>query len=224
MTSRRDLLCDCAISVLAAEGGRGLTHRAVDRAAGVPEGTTKNYFPSRDALLSAAAARMTALHAAAVRRLRETTPEGISPAEVAQLYPALLRRAVVEDPTQLLAMVELYLEAVRRPGVRAALGRMAVSNAQAGAGLHAAAGLPSTARDAGLLDAYFLGAAVSLLALPAEALRAVGLDDAHAVGLGLFHAAVPQRSADGDEPAHGGGDESGGRGGGRAATGRPGGR
>ncbi|MEU4766170.1 TetR/AcrR family transcriptional regulator [Actinosynnema sp. NPDC023794] len=224
MTSRRDLLCDCAISVLAAEGGRGLTHRAVDRAAGVPEGTTKNYFPSRDALLGAAAARMTALHAAAVRRLRETTPEGITPAEVAELYPALLRRAVVEDPTQLLAMAELYLEAVRRPGVRAALGRMAVSNAQAGAGLHAAAGLPSTARDAGLLDAYFLGVAVSLLALPAEALGAVGLDDARAVGLGLFRAAVPGRSGGGDEPSHGGGDEPGGRGGGRAAAGGPGGR
>lgn len=224
MTSRRDLLCDCAISVLAAEGGRGLTHRAVDRAAGVPEGTTKNYFPSRDALLGAAATRMTALHAAAVRQLRETTPQGISPAQVAQLYPALLRRAVVDDPTQLLAMAELYLEAVRRPGVRAALGRMAVSNAQAGAGLHAAAGLPSTARDAGLLDAYFLGVAVSLLALPPEALRAVGLDDADAVGAGLFRAAVPGTSGDGDEPSHGGGDEPGGRGGRRAAAGGPGGR
>jgi DNA-binding transcriptional regulator YbjK len=224
VTTRRDLLCDCAIAVLAAQGGRGLTHRAVDRAAGVPQGTTKNYFPTREALLGAAAARMTASHAAAVRRLRETTPEGITPAEVAGLYPALLRRAVVQDPTQLLAMVELYLEAVRRPGVRAALGRMAVSNARAGAGLHAAAGLPSTVRDAGLLDAYFLGVAVSLLALPAEALREVGLDDPDALGSGLFRAAVPGRSADGDEPVHGGGDESGGRGGGRAAAGGPGGR
>ncbi|WP_367128205.1 TetR/AcrR family transcriptional regulator [Saccharothrix sp. HUAS TT1] len=190
MTSRRDLLCDCAISVLAAQGGRGLTHRAVDRAAGVPEGTTKNYFPSRDALLGAAADRMTSSHAAAVRRLRETTPEGVSPQDVARLYPALLRRAVLEDPTQLLAMVELYLEAVRRPGVREALGRMAVSNAEAGAGLHAAAGLAGEVRGAGLLDAYFLGVAVSLLALPEEALREVGLDDLPAVGLGLFHAAV----------------------------------
>ncbi|MEU4443790.1 TetR/AcrR family transcriptional regulator [Actinosynnema sp. NPDC050801] len=225
MTSRRDLLCDCAIAVLAAEGGRGLTHRAVDRAAGVPQGTTKNYFPSRDALLGGAAARMTALHAAAVRRLRETTPEGITAAEVARLYPALLRRAVVQDPTQLLAMVELYLEAVRRPGVREALGRMAVSNARAGAGLHAAAGLAGTVRDAGLLDAYFLGVAVSLLALPEAALRTVGLDDPDAVGLGLFHAAVPgARSADGDERAHGGGDEPGGGGGDRAAAGGAGGR
>ncbi|MFD1152523.1 TetR/AcrR family transcriptional regulator, partial [Saccharothrix hoggarensis] len=212
MTSRRDLLCDCAISVLAAEGGRGLTHRAVDRAAGVPEGTTKNYFPTRDALLRAAAARMTASHAAAVRRLRETTPPDVSPAEVARLYPALLRRAVADDATQLLAMVELYLEAVRRPGVREALGRMAVSNAEAGAGLHAAAGLPSTTRDAGLPDAYFLGVALSLVALPPEALGAAGLDDPEAPGLGLFRAAVPGRgSADGDERFDGGDDERAGR-------------
>ncbi|CCH31558.1 TetR/AcrR family transcriptional regulator [Actinosynnema sp. NPDC047251] len=190
-TTRRELLCDTVISVLAAEGGRGLTHRAVDRAAGVPQGTTKNYFPTRESLLRAAAGRMTDLHAEAVARLAATTPEDISPAEVAELYPALLRRAVADDPTQLLAMVELYLEAVRRPGVREALGRMVVANAEAGADLHRAAGLPSSARDAGLLDAYFLGVAVSLLALPGEALRATGLDDPYALGLGLFKAAVP---------------------------------
>lgn len=231
MSRRRELLCDCAISVLAAEGGRGLTHRAVDRAAGVPEGTTKNYFPTREALLEAAAGRMTQLHAEAVGRLRATTPPGVSAGEVARLYPALLRRAVEQDPTQLLAMVELYLEAVRRPGVREALGRMAVSNARATAGLHAAAGLPGSPREAGVLDAYFLGVAVSLLALPGEALRAVGLDDAQALGLGLFRAAVPEAA----EPAAGsvgsgsagsggygvadaGDDGGGGGGGGRAAA------
>ncbi|RKT54992.1 TetR/AcrR family transcriptional regulator [Saccharothrix australiensis] len=196
-TRRRELLCDTAISVLAAEGGRGLTHRAVDRAAGVPEGTTKNYFPSRDALVQAAAERMTQLHGEAVARLSATTPADISPAEVAELYPALLRRAVADDPTRFLAMVELYLEAVRRPGVREALGRMVVSNAAAGARLHRTAGLPSSARDAGLLDAYFLGVAVSLLALPADAVRAVGLDDPYALGLGLFRAAVPSGREDG---------------------------
>ncbi len=187
---RRELLSDCAISVLATEGGRGLTHRAVDRAAGVPEGTAKNYFPTREALLEAAAERMTLLHAEAVGRLRATTPRGVTPAQVAGLYPALLRRAVDGDPTQLLAMAELYLEAVRRPGVRAALGRMAVSNARASAALHGAAGLAGSPREAGVLDAYFLGIALSLLALPGEALRAVGLDDAQALGLDLFHAAV----------------------------------
>ncbi|AXX30801.1 TetR family transcriptional regulator [Actinosynnema pretiosum subsp. pretiosum] len=202
--NRRDLLRDTAIAVLAAEGGRGLTHRAVDRGAGVPEGTTKNYFPTRDALLGAAAARMTSLHAEAVDRLRATTPPGVSADQVAGLYPALLRRAVADDPTQFLAMVELYLEAVRRPGVREALGRMVVANAGAGAALHRVAGLPGSARDAALLDAYFLGVAISLLALPEDALGQVGLDDPADLGLGLFRAAVEHQGDDRGGP----GDDS----------------
>ncbi|MEO6083236.1 MAG: TetR/AcrR family transcriptional regulator [Umezawaea sp.] len=192
MTLRRELLCDTAISVLATEGGRGLTHRAVDRQAGVPLGTTKNYFPTREALLQAAANRMTDLHVTAVRRLRDTTPADVTATDVAELYPALLRRAVADDPTHLLAMVELYLEAVRRPGIREALSRMAIANADASAELHRTAGLPSTTRDAGVLDAYFLGVAISLLALPPDALHTVGLADPYALGLGLFSAAVPR--------------------------------
>ena len=192
VTPRRELLCDTAISILANEGGRGLTHRAIDRLAGVPLGTTKNYFPTREAILEAAANRMTELHIAAVRRLRDTTPTNVTPTDVAELYPALLRRAVADDPTQILAMFELYLEAVRRPGVRAALSRMVVANAEASADLHRAAGLPSTAGDVGLLDAYFLGVAISLLALPEETLRTVGLADPYALGLGLFSATVPR--------------------------------
>ncbi|WP_231114956.1 TetR/AcrR family transcriptional regulator [Lentzea aerocolonigenes] len=189
--SRRDLLCDTAIQILAVEGGRGLTHRAIDREAGVPIGTTKNYFPTREKILEACAARMTSLHRAAVDRLRETTPADISPTDVAELYPALLRRAVADDPTQMLAMVELYLEAVRRPGVRQALSGMVLANAEAGAALQQAAGLPSTVRDTGLLDAYFLGVAISLLALPLDTLETVGLDDPYALGIGVFSATAP---------------------------------
>ncbi|MDX8030471.1 TetR/AcrR family transcriptional regulator [Lentzea sp. BCCO 10_0856] len=189
--SRRDLLCDTAIQILAVDGGRGLTHRAIDREAGVPIGTTKNYFPTREAILEASAARMTSLHRAAVDRLRETTPADISASDVAELYPALLRRAVADDPTQMLAMVELYLEAVRRPGVRAALSGMVLANAEAAAALQQAAGLSSTVRDTGLLDAYFLGVAISLLALPTETLETVGLDDPYALGIGVFSATAP---------------------------------
>lgn len=189
--SRRDLLADAAITVLARDGGRGLTHRAVDREAAVPEGTTKNYFPSRERLLEAAARRTAELHRAAVDQLRRTTPHGVNPRQVSQLYPALLRRAVGTDPTHMLAMLELYLEAVRRPGVRDALGEMAVANAQASAELHRAAGLPTTAGDAGRLDAYFLGVAVSLLALPPAARHRVGLHDTDELGLALFSAAIP---------------------------------
>jgi hypothetical protein len=46
-------------------------------------------------------------------------------------------------------------------------------------------------RDTGLLDAYFLGVAISLLALPVETLQTVGLDDPYALGIGVFSATVP---------------------------------
>ena len=46
--SRRALIADAAISTLARDGMRGLTHRAVDRAAGLPEGSASYYFgPAR---------------------------------------------------------------------------------------------------------------------------------------------------------------------------------
>jgi AcrR family transcriptional regulator len=43
---------DAAIAVLAEHGARGLTHRAVDQAAGLPPGTTSNYARTRAALLT----------------------------------------------------------------------------------------------------------------------------------------------------------------------------
>jgi DNA-binding transcriptional regulator YbjK len=70
----RDRLRDAAIKVLAEEGGRGLTHRAVDAAADMPPGTTKNYFPTRQSLLRAAA-DFTAFEAAQRAAGLPVTPE-----------------------------------------------------------------------------------------------------------------------------------------------------
>ncbi|GGD30439.1 TetR/AcrR family transcriptional regulator [Nocardioides daphniae] len=53
MPTRRELVADAAVTVLATEGPRGLTHRAVDRAADLPPGSTSNCFRSRAALVSA---------------------------------------------------------------------------------------------------------------------------------------------------------------------------
>jgi DNA-binding transcriptional regulator YbjK len=194
--SRRPLLADAAITVLAREGGRGLTHRAVDREAHVPEGTTKNYHPTRQSLLEAVAARMAETHRAAVERLRETTPASATPSQLRMLYPALIRRAVNGDPTQTLAMFELYLEAVRRPAIREALGEMVADNARAVAELHRAAGVRSSVADAGLLDASLLGVLVSQLALAPDTLSTVGLDDVDSVGTQLFDATTPYSELD----------------------------
>ena len=56
--SRRALIADAAISTLARDGMRGLTHRAVDRTAGLPEGSASYYFRTRQALLQATVERL----------------------------------------------------------------------------------------------------------------------------------------------------------------------
>jgi DNA-binding transcriptional regulator YbjK len=53
LSPRRRLLLDAALRVAADEGLRGLTHRAVDRRAGVPEGSCSAYFRTRKALQAA---------------------------------------------------------------------------------------------------------------------------------------------------------------------------
>ena len=83
-TGRREVLTDAAIEVIAGSGIRGLTHRAVDAAAGVPAGSASYYFRSRRALLEAVLVRLNTLNrtdtapiAAALARCdggRETAP------------------------------------------------------------------------------------------------------------------------------------------------------
>ena len=50
---RRTLLADAAVRVLAQQGSRGLTHRAIDAEAKAPRGTASNYFASRDEIIDA---------------------------------------------------------------------------------------------------------------------------------------------------------------------------
>ena len=49
--TRRELVADSAIGIIARDGLRALTHRAVDRAAGIPQGSTSHQARTRLALL-----------------------------------------------------------------------------------------------------------------------------------------------------------------------------
>lgn len=55
---RKDLITDAAIELVATSGMRGLTHRAVDRQAGLPEGSTSAYFRTRKALIEGLVERL----------------------------------------------------------------------------------------------------------------------------------------------------------------------
>ena len=50
---------DAAVELLGTRGLRGLTHRGVDEAAGLPQGSTSNWFRTRNALVGAVLAHLT---------------------------------------------------------------------------------------------------------------------------------------------------------------------
>ncbi|NEB08442.1 TetR family transcriptional regulator [Streptomyces coelicoflavus] len=73
-SDRRTFLADAALDVLADEGMRGLTHRAVDRRAAMPPGTTSAYFRTRAALLTGLVSRLVRLDQAEFQTTAEELP------------------------------------------------------------------------------------------------------------------------------------------------------
>lgn len=58
MLDRRTRMLDAAIAIVGEGGTRSLTHRGVDRRLHLPDGSTSNYFRTRDSLLDAAVDRL----------------------------------------------------------------------------------------------------------------------------------------------------------------------
>jgi len=168
---RRDLLRDAAIEVLAEEGGRGLTHRAVDAAAGLPPDTTKNYFPTRQSLLQAAAERCAELYLALPR------PQVTDRPALAAMTAALLADVAGPGRTRLLALTELQAEAVRFPALATIVDRITAADFTAFEASHKAAGLPVTPQRAAVFTLAVHGAIPHLLAGGELTLAAAGLDD-----------------------------------------------
>ncbi|MCO5994032.1 TetR/AcrR family transcriptional regulator [Actinoallomurus rhizosphaericola] len=141
---RRAALIDAAIEVLAREGARGLTFRAVDKQAAVPVGTASNYFASRDDLMTQIGGRV-------YERLQ---PDAATIAR--SLQGPRDRRRVTEFMQELvgragafrsgyLALFELRLEATRRPDLREVLTRTIRADVEANIAYHLDSGLPGDA-------------------------------------------------------------------------------
>ena len=113
---RREILA-AATTVLARQGNRGLTHRAVDREAGLPEGSSSAYFRTRDALIGAlgdfVADRMAADVQALGARLASCPGDHErAVSEVSRLFSRWL-----DQPDVLAARLELSVAATRDPGL-----------------------------------------------------------------------------------------------------------
>ena len=180
--ARRRALTDTAIDLLAASGVHGLTHRAVENAAGLPQGTASNYFRSREALLVAAAQRIVELHHAdmdqadmdqADQHQQSTAARTASvPADIIGHVVDLLTESLFEAATTLrtryLAIFELQLEAVRRPALASALAGLRDASTLLTADYHTQRGLPIPAEKIPILITLYGGALFVLVSTPPQ--------------------------------------------------------
>lgn len=138
--TRRDVIADAAIGTLARAGSRGLTHRAVDGAAGLPEGSTSYYLRSRASLLAAIVDRLAVLDRGVVPEVQGAPVGGTGGFDAAEVLTQVVIEQLGPGRDRLVARYELALEAVRRPDMQPALNagkaavRGRVSELLAGAG------------------------------------------------------------------------------------------
>ncbi|MGW3009695.1 TetR/AcrR family transcriptional regulator [Streptomyces sp. NPDC001219] len=179
---RHELIADAALALLAERGMRGLTHRAVDQAAGLPQGSTSNLARTRAALLETAVRRLAEREAAVLtaREMAGLPAEGAGPeavrAAVAEALSLALHRYLSRHRELLLARYELALEATRRPELRAVYDRAGRAFREPVEAMLTAAGSTAPERHALSMIAWCDGVLFSCTA-------------------GQFHTAVPTRTA-----------------------------
>ncbi|MFF3324815.1 TetR/AcrR family transcriptional regulator [Streptomyces sp. NPDC002889] len=126
-TPRAELIADAALRLLAERGMRGLTHRAVDETAGLPQGSTSNHARTRQALLETAVRRLAEREAAvlAVEELPAALDgrggldgRGDLGGDILDGLALALHRYLTAHRELLIARYELALEASRRPELR----------------------------------------------------------------------------------------------------------
>lgn len=138
---RRGALLDAALEVLADDGARGLTFRAVDRRAAVPPGTASNYFTDRDDLLTQAGSRFYERLTPGPEVLRPLTEDPKDRATVTRMMQTIVDR-IEAFRSGYLALLELRLEATRRPELRRLLTERVRADIDYNVRTHLEAGMP----------------------------------------------------------------------------------
>ncbi|MFF8833123.1 TetR/AcrR family transcriptional regulator [Streptomyces sp. NPDC015131] len=119
VTDRRTLLADAALDVLADHGIRGLTHRAVDRRAGLPPGTTSAYYRTRAALLTGLVTRLVQLDQAELHATAARLPPLRTADDVVDGMALLARQRLTgEGRRRSLVRHACTVESVRDPELR----------------------------------------------------------------------------------------------------------
>ncbi|MFC0844015.1 TetR/AcrR family transcriptional regulator [Streptomyces noboritoensis] len=151
---RRTVIADTAINLVATAGLRGLTHRAVDSAAGLPAGSTSYYFRTRAALIGACYQRLAELDLGDIEgggALAAAPPDREA---VAAVLAGLLHHWLTVGRERQLARFELSLEAARNPELTPELHRAGQGARARAAELLAALGTDRPQEAAELLAAW----------------------------------------------------------------------
>ncbi|GGV25987.1 hypothetical protein GCM10010260_77950 [Streptomyces filipinensis] len=161
--SRAALVADTALTLLAERGMRGLTHRAVDEAAGLPPGSTSNVARTRQALLELAVRRHAEREARVLDAAEMPDPSGGADA-LADGLSLAVHRSLTQGRDLLIARYELALEATRRPELRAFYDRTGAVFREQLAAMLTAAGSPDPHRHVLSLVAWADGLLFSCVA------------------------------------------------------------
>lgn len=168
--ARRQALLDAAVALLARDGARAVTHRAVAREAGTTHGAPRYYFATRDQLLDEALRHIAARQVAAVERVL-SEPGGAPAAERADRLARHIAGPLAADRDATIARYELFLETARRPRLRPALEEWGDAYRRLLTAELAAAGSADPGTDAELLLNLLNGLLLAQLALPRDDFR-----------------------------------------------------
>jgi DNA-binding transcriptional regulator YbjK len=163
--TRREELLDAAIAVLGGHGARRITHRAVDAEAGVPAGSTSNYFRTRDALIDAVVGRFVERERAVWEAIAASARPG-TPGELAGALAAFVRDATGPNRVVTLARYTIFVEAARRPRLQERLAGVSRQIRGWGAEWLRAVGSAQPERHAGILLDQLDGIILHQLAYP----------------------------------------------------------
>ena len=120
MTTRHEAILDAAIETLGTRGMRGLTHRAVDEAAGLPQGSTSNLFRSREALLDGIAGRFAERERAAFEAIaRSDVP--LTPEDLGRVMGRFAIESTRSGRSLTLARYSLLVEGALQPALQRTL-------------------------------------------------------------------------------------------------------
>jgi DNA-binding transcriptional regulator YbjK len=123
MASTKTRALDASLDLMADGGLRALTHARVDERAGLPKGSTSNWFRTRNSLLLGVMDHIVQLEMSAVESRRPTTA-----AELIEQLAELVEFTTGPNRTITAARLVLFMEASHNPELREAVmaGRVAM--------------------------------------------------------------------------------------------------